>query len=198
MGSAGRDRGMLRIAGVRDIDDAVAPARLRLVDGDVGCVQEALRVDRVARVARDAIHIVAESGSSTVSSSKRAASTARRIRSAISHACSGVQSVADQVGVVDTVWNQAAPLKTGWPVASVPMNASRFVCGFGGLTTAAAAPALTSPTPAAWPLTSGSAVAVLIRAPFTWSDVQLGWRASTCAAAPATIGAASEVPAVHM
>ena len=46
--------------------------------------------------------------------------------------------------------------------------------------------------PAAVPL------AVSMSAPLTWSGVQLGYFARSCAAAPATTGAANEVPDIHM
>ena len=68
----------------------------------------------------------------------------------------------------------------------------------GGLVSAAAAPASISPTPAERPAAFGTGCAVSMRAPFTWSGVHSGCRASSSAAAPETIGAANEVPDIHM
>jgi hypothetical protein len=69
--------------------------------------------------------------------------------------------------------------------------------GFGGFDTAAAARTSISPTPAA---SGGPAIgrAVNISAPLTWSGVHDGCRARICAAAPATTGAAKDVPDIHM
>ena len=41
-------------------------------------------------------------------------------------------------------------------------------------------------------------MAFSISAPFTWSGAEPGFRASICAAAPATIGAENDVPLIHM
>ena len=54
----------------------------------------------------------------------------------------------------------------------------------------------TSPTPSAVPAAVGFAVSM--RAPLTWSGVQPGYLASSCAAAPETTGAANDVPDIHM
>ena len=67
----------------------------------------------------------------------------------------------------------------------------------GGVATAtAAATAFSSPTPV--PRPSAVFVAVAISAPFTWSGFQFGCSARICAAAPATCGAANDVPDIHM
>jgi hypothetical protein len=96
--------------------------------------------------------------------------------------------------------DQPALSKTLRPVAaSVVTNGARAAFGFGGLVTAAAAAASTTPTPrapgAVYP--EGTA-AFSIRAPFTWSGVHVGWSARMYAAAPETTGAANEVPDIHM
>ena len=54
----------------------------------------------------------------------------------------------------------------------------------------------TSPTPRAVPAAVDFAVSM--SAPLTWSGVQLGYLARSCAAAPATIGDANDVPDIHM
>src|SRR5207245_9065705 len=53
-GSARGDCGVRGAARVGQVDDAMTAGGLRLVHRDVGPAHEALRVDRVARVARDA------------------------------------------------------------------------------------------------------------------------------------------------
>src|SRR3954453_3953938 len=77
--------------------------------------------------------------------------------------------------------------------AGVARNFSRPWFGFGWYADVAARLATISPTPAG----AGSRVtlrAVRISAPFTWSGVQLGCRASICATVPETTGAANDVP----
>ena len=54
--------------------------------------------------------------------------------------------------------------------------------------------AVISPSPAARGFPLRTARAVRIRAPLTWSGVQLGWRASISATVPETTGAANDVP----
>src|SRR5690242_5372351 len=74
------------------------------------------------------------------------------------------------------------------------MNCSAARFGLGGELNDAAEAGLTSPTPDAKAGPFGTGLAVSIRAPLIWSGVQLGCRASSWAAAPATTGAANEVP----
>jgi hypothetical protein len=57
--------------------------------------------------------------------------------------------------------------------------------------------ALTAPTPRAFGVAFGGGTAASMRAPLTWSGVQLGLTERMCAAAPATTGAANEVPDIH-
>src|SRR3954447_13013922 len=79
------------------------------------------------------------------------------------------------------------------PPAGVATNLSRPLFGLGVYSELTARLATISPTPAA----AGSRMtrrAVRMRAPFTWSGVQLGCRASICATVPETTGAANDVP----
>jgi hypothetical protein len=91
---------------------------------------------------------------------------------------------------------QLAALNARPPAPSEDTNwlSARF--GLGGLVTCEAALALTSPSPRAIPAAVGWAVSM--RAPLTWSGVQFGWLATTSAAAPETMGAANDVPDIHM
>ena len=108
-----------------------------------------------------------------------------------------VQLALVQLALVATAFVQLAALKTWRPVAeSVWTKASRFSFGFGGETIVDDAAASSSPIP-----TPGSAprlVAPAISAPFTWSGVQSGCSASSCAAVPAAAGAENDVPDIHM
>jgi hypothetical protein len=83
------------------------------------------------------------------------------------------------------------------PFAMCPLpdltNSSSAAFGFGGSLTWVAALAVISPTPPASPA-PGIVRAVSISAPFTSSGVNLGCRARMSAAAPATTGAANDVP----
>jgi len=54
------------------------------------------------------------------------------------------------------------------------------------------------PTPTESEAAAASGRAVSISAPFTWSGVHSGCSASRRAAVPATIGAAKDVPDIHM
>jgi hypothetical protein len=58
----------------------------------------------------------------------------------------------------------------------------------------AAFEAVISPAPVEPGAAFGAGRVVTSRAPFTWSGPQLGCRARICAAVPATIGAANDVP----
>src|SRR5262249_15075296 len=78
------------------------------------------------------------------------------------------------------------------PVAVTKASSARF--GFGASGRFAARLALTSPTPPARPSDRSMFCAVSISAPLTWSGVNPGCRARTSAAAPATTGAANDVP----
>src|SRR3954452_12565979 len=110
-----------------------------------------------------------------------------------------LQSVSDQSvslqSVADTALDQPTASNPG-PSGPFVTNLSRFACGFGAWLSRAAAAASTSPTPP--PKPAAVRCAAFISAPFTWPGVQSGWRASTWAAAPATIGAESDVPDIHM
>ena len=69
---------------VRGVEDAVAPLDLRAVDGEVGLVDELVRVAAVARERRTPSETVTWIGSLEVSTSNSCSATARRMRSAIS------------------------------------------------------------------------------------------------------------------
>ena len=70
--------------------------------------------------------------------------------------------------------------------------------GFGGSATAAAAAARAMPTPSEPGAAAPAGSAVSISAPLTWSGDHDGCAARICEAAPATIGAAKDVPDIHM
>ena len=94
---------------------------------------------------------------------------------------------------------QLAALNIGpVPSSAGPTNWFRAAFGFGGLVTAAALVASTMPTPREPGAALGVSFAESMSAPLTWSGVHSGWRASTCAAAAATTGAANEVPESSM
>src|ERR1700730_13688582 len=81
------------------------------------------------------------------------------------------------------------------PATAALTNLFRPAFGFGGLFRYQRAAAMfTSPTPSEPFAAIGSGVAVTMSAPFTWSGVQSGCCAISSAAAPATTGAANEVP----
>src|SRR5689334_24431181 len=92
--------------------------------------------------------------------------------------------------------DQPTESKTGTlaPVGSGPTNLSRPAFGFGGLFSFEAAKASSSPRPTEPGAAFGVFFADAISAPFTWSGVNVGCIARICAAAPATAGAANEVP----
>jgi hypothetical protein len=54
--------------------------------------------------------------------------------------------------------------------------------------------ALTAPTPRAFGVAFGGGTAASMRAPLTWSGVQLGLTERMCAAAPATTGPRTRCP----
>ena len=70
--------------------------------------------------------------------------------------------------------SQLGALKVRPLAGSLPRNRSSAAFAFGGEVRAAAAPALTSPTPIAQLVIAEDCRAVSISAPFTWSGVQLG------------------------
>ena len=107
--------------------------------------------------------------------------------------------VADvQVASVLTCSFQASASKVGSPSSLPSTNARRFSFGFGGSVDAAARCGVDLADARRDGVGVGQAGALSIRAPFTWSGVQSGWRARSCAAAPATTGAANDVPDIHM
>jgi hypothetical protein len=73
-------------------------------------------------------------------------------------------------------------------------NSLSAAFGLGGLVTAAALAASTTPTPTEPGAASFAGLAVSISAPLTWSGVHSGWTARMWAAAAATAGAANDVP----
>ena len=91
---------------------------------------------------------------------------------------------------------QASPSNVATPSGPGFTNCASAAFGFGGRTEAAAAAALTSPTPVAIP--PRRCVAVAISAPLTSSGVQVGCSARSLAAMPLTTGAENEVPDIHI
>src|SRR5712691_4548738 len=110
------------------------------------------------------------------------------------------QEAAPQEASLRAAVPQLAASKTGVrpPFGSATRNCLSARFGLGGLVTREARSASTSPTPAESGAALGTAFADSISAPLTWSGVQSGCRASRQAAAPATIGAAKEVPESSM
>src|SRR5262245_59495199 len=102
----------------------------------------------------------------------------------------------DQLASVCATSCQAAASKTGSgpPAGSATTNGARAAFAFGGADTSAAASASSSPTPSDHGTAAGVPCAETMSAPLTWSGVQPGLIASKSAAAPATTGAANEVP----
>jgi hypothetical protein len=95
--------------------------------------------------------------------------------------------------------DQLAASKTRPPFESVTTYALRPAFGLGGVLTAAAAVAWTSPTPRAYvPVPGPGWAAVNMSAPLTSSGVHVGCRARRSAAIPETTGAEKEVPDIHM
>src|ERR1051326_1901352 len=91
-----------------------------------------------------------------------------------------------------TVSFQLAELNARPPSASLTRNPFNALFGFGGVEVYdAALPPFSSPTPAEPNVVApGTGLAVTINAPLIWSGVHDGCRANSCAAAPATTGAA--------
>ena len=94
---------------------------------------------------------------------------------------------------------QLAVSNTG-PVPSEAWRTNWFTAAFGlgGLETRDAAYASITPTPSDPGAAFGVCFAVSMSAPLTWSGVHSGWRARIWAAAPATTGAANDVPESSM
>ena len=94
------------------------------------------------------------------------------------------------------VYHQLNALNTGMlpPAGSAARNRSSALFGFGGLFAITDLTAFASPTPSEPGTAEGVGRAVAISAPLIWSGPQLGLRAMICAAIPATIGAANDVP----
>src|SRR6266545_1468009 len=107
-----------------------------------------------------------------------------------------LQETASHAGLVAAVSDQVAASKTGLvpPAGSGTTNTFRPRFGFGGRSTSAARAAFNSPTPAEPTGASGTKRALSMSAPLIWSGVNVGCRATIWAEAPATIGAANEVP----
>src|SRR3954451_22951792 len=87
---------------------------------------------------------------------------------------------------------QLCALNTGpVPRRLEPTKRSSARFGVGAKSENAARSAVISPRAAALGFPLGTARAVRMRAPFTWSGDQFGCRASICAAVPETTGAAN-------
>src|SRR3954453_1530449 len=106
------------------------------------------------------------------------------------------QDTASQETFAFAVSDQLTASKTGPlpPAGSAARNCSSALFGFGALAAITDLTAFTSPSPSEPGTAEGVGRAVAISAPLIWSGPQLGLRAMICAAIPATIGAANDVP----
>lgn len=105
------------------------------------------------------------------------------------------QEALAQEAFADAVLAQLAESKTLPPLAgsvTTKVFSARF--GFGALVRATALATSTTPTPTDSGAASLAGRAVSMIAPLTWSGVHVGWLARIWAAAPATTGAAKDVP----
>src|SRR5438034_4884005 len=107
-----------------------------------------------------------------------------------------LQETASHETLALAVSDQLTALKTGTlpPAGSAVRNWSSSLFGFGTLVAVTDLTAFTSPRPSEPGIADGVGRAVAISAPLIWSGPQLGLRAMICAAIPATIGAANDVP----
>jgi hypothetical protein len=96
--------------------------------------------------------------------------------------------------LAEAVLAQLAASKAFPPETSVVTNLFSAAFGFGALESATAFAMSTTPTPAESGAESPAGRAVTISAPLTWSGVDVGCAERIWAAAPATTGAANEVP----
>jgi hypothetical protein len=108
-----------------------------------------------------------------------------------------VQEADVQLASVLAAVFHASASRYGLPLASEWTKVRSAAFGLGGAVCAAAAAASISPIPTDIEDAFGTNRAVFISAPLTWSGDQSGWRARIWAAAPATTGAANEVPDIH-
>ena len=107
-----------------------------------------------------------------------------------------LQETASHETLALAVSDQLTALKTGTlpPAGSAVRNWSSALFGFGALVAVTDLTAFTSPRPSEPGIADGVGRAVAISAPLIWSGPQAGLRAMICAAIPATIGAANDVP----
>src|SRR6266576_3390148 len=106
------------------------------------------------------------------------------------------QETASHETLALAVSDQLTALKTGTlpPAGSAVRTWSSALFGFGALVAVTDLTAFTSPRPSEPGIADGVGRAVAISAPLIWSGPQVGLRAMICAAIPATIGAANDVP----
>ena len=94
--------------------------------------------------------------------------------------------------------NDAPDASIDWPGCSVPLWIALAMSVRSDLASAIAPSTLSRPAPCCSRLALGSGCAVYCRIAFTSGGVRPGLACSINAAAPATVGAAIDVPLIHM
>src|SRR6185503_3337866 len=101
--------------------------------------------------------------------------------------------------IVDDVAGNTAPVASiDWPGARLPLWIALAMSVRSDLASATAPSTLSNPAPCCSRLALGSGCALYWRIAFTSGGVSPGLACSISAAAPATVGAAIDVPLIHM